>query len=140
MGDIDMNTGVNGEANDGPGMRPGIIVGGGIFLALGATMLLSTTGAVDVPIGRLIGPAVLITLGVLTLVEKGGFACGYRPRTVDGRRRPHRGRGGISGLWLIGLGAWMLISQMHLWGFTFQTSWPLIVILSGIMLLVRGIR
>jgi len=134
------DTDVNGDLHATSGIRPGIIAGGGIILALGATMLLSTSGAVDVPVGRLIGPAVLITLGVLTLTQKGGLVCGYRPRAADGRRRPHRARGGASGVWLIGLGAWMLISQMHLWGFTFATSWPLVIILSGIMMLIRGIR
>jgi hypothetical protein len=139
VGEIDTQSERNGEVNGAPGMRPGVIAGGGILLALGATMLLGTTGAVDVPIGRVIGPAVLIFLGVVTMTDKGGIFCG--DRRPGGRRRSHGvGGRGASGLWLIGIGVWMLISQMHLWGFTYATSWPLIVILSGIVLLGRGIR
>jgi hypothetical protein len=121
----------------GARIRPGVVVGGSILLVLGATMLLSTSGAVDVRIGQLIGPIMLITLGVLTVTGSGGIPWGHCRRAA---RRPYRVRGGASGLWLIGLGIWMLISQMHLWGFTYATSWPLILILSGVMLLVRGIR
>jgi hypothetical protein len=34
----------------------------------------------------------------------------------------------------------MLASQTHLFGLTFGTSWPLLVILTGIMIVIRGIR
>ena len=137
MSDIDVNDELNGGLDGGAGLRPGVIAGGSMLLVLGATMLLSTSGAVDVPVGQVIGPAMLITLGVLALTGKGGIPWGYRRRAP---RRPYRARGAASGLWLIGLGLWMLISQMHLWGFTYATSWPLILILSGVMLLLRGIR
>jgi hypothetical protein len=50
-------------------------------------------------------------------------------------------RGGMtSGIWLIGLGVWMLVSQIHLWGLDYHNSWPLVVILSGVVMLMRGIR
>ena len=118
MTDIDLE-------KDGRGVRPGVIAGGAILLALGGAMLLSTSGAIDVPVGRLIGPFALIALGTMALVEKGGLC---------------RRGGGTGGLWLIGIGAWMLISQTHLWGLTFATSWPLFLILSGVGMLVRGLR
>jgi hypothetical protein len=34
----------------------------------------------------------------------------------------------------------MLISQMHLFGLTYGTSWPLFIILMGLMLVIRGWR
>jgi len=35
---------------------------------------------------------------------------------------------------------WMMVSQMHLFGLSFNNSWPLFIILSGIMMVVRGAR
>jgi hypothetical protein len=124
------------------GIRPGAIAGGAILLVVGATLLLDQSGVISASFGQLIGPFVLITLGALTMVEKGGVVFAYRGRPVDGlRRTAHRRRGGsLAGLWLMGLGLWMLVSQIHLWGLDFHNSWPLIVILSGVIVLVRGIR
>ena len=44
------------------------------------------------------------------------------------------------GLWLIGIGAWMIVSQNHLWGLSFETSWPLFLVFMGLMVVVRGWR
>jgi hypothetical protein len=135
-----MDTDLQHDGNGG--MRPGAIAAGAIMLVLGGTMLLDTTGFVDVPIGRLIGPFVLITLGSLMIVEKGGVVYGFRECTADGGRRMRtRQRGGITGgLWLIGVGVWLLISQTHLFGLDFHNSWPLFIILGGVMMLIRGVR
>jgi hypothetical protein len=40
----------------------------------------------------------------------------------------------------MGIGAWMLVSQMHLFGLTYATSWPLFIILMGLMIMIRGTR
>lgn len=111
-------------------MRPGPIVAGALLLVVGAGMLLDTTGLADIRMGRLIAPLVLISIGVSSLLSEGhkGAVCG-------GRRRDSLG-----GLWMIGLGAWLMASQTHLFGLTFGTSWPLLVILAGIMIVIRGIR
>ena len=110
--------------------RPGPIVAGTLLLVVGAGMLLDTTGLADIRMGRLIAPLVLISIGVTSLLSGGhkGSACG-------GRRRDSLG-----GLWTIGFGAWLLVSQTQLFGLTFATSWPLLVILTGIMIVIRGIR
>lgn len=111
-------------------MRPGPIVAGALLLAVGAGLLLDTTGLANIRMGRLIAPLVLISIGVTTLLSDGdkGGACG-------GKRRDSLG-----GLWMIGLGAWLMASQTHLFGLTFGTSWPLLVILTGVMIVIRGIR
>ena len=78
----------------------------------------------------------------LILVEKGTFVCGRRERTADGvaiTRRRHGG-GLTGGLWLIGVGCWMLVSQVHLFGLDYSNSWPLFIILSGIIMLIKGLR
>src|SRR5262245_9690557 len=115
------------------GLRPGVIAGGAILLVVGGTMFLDRTGMADVPIGRMIGPAFLILVGMAMLVERGKVFCGARKTLPDGTsRRPSRRRDvHTGGLWLLGVGSWMLISQLHLFGLDYHTSWPLLIILSG---------
>jgi hypothetical protein len=119
-----------------PAMRPGPIVGGVLLLVLGGGMLLDTTGIADIRMGRLIAPLVLISIGVSSLLSA-SIPDGEDER--QGRRRRRR-RDSLGGLWLVGIGAWMLASQTHVFGLTFGTSWPLLVILTGIMIVIRGIR
>ncbi len=129
----------NEDLSDGR-MRPGVLVGGTLLIAIGGLLLLDTSGLFDVPLHRLIGPIALITLGTLMMVGKGGFAIGYRG-DADGRAARARMRGGtIGGLWLIGIGVWMLLSQTHAFGLDFHNSWPLFIILSGLIMLVKALR
>jgi len=122
--------------------RPGVVAAGGILLAVGVAMLLDSTGAIDVRMGHLSAPLVLIALGVGMMLDKGGVVYGRRTRSEDGQMRMRtRTRGGASGgFWLIGIGVWMLVSQMHLFGLNFNNSWPLFIVLSGVMMVIRGAR
>ena len=67
-----------------------------------------------------------------------------RDRAAARRRRDgrvaRRGGGGTGGLWLICIGSWMLISQSHLFGLTFNTSWPIVIIMAGVIIVIRGMR
>jgi len=124
------------------GVRPGPLAGGFILLTLGVAMFLDTTGMVDLPLGRLIAPLVLIALGTAMLVERGGVIVGRRERGPDGqvvmKTRQHGSPFG--GVWLIGVGAWMIASQMHVFGLNYGNSWPLLIVLAGIMMILRGGR
>ena len=111
-------------------LRPGPIVAGALLLVVGAGLLLDTTGLADIRMGRLIAPLVLISIGVTSLLSDGHNGAGCRRRRRDS----------LSGLWTIGFGVWLMVSQTHLFGLTFNTSWPLLVILTGIMIVIRGIR
>jgi len=137
-----MDTDIQPHDHRAPGLRPGAIVAGTIMLVLGGTMLLDTTGIAHVPVGRLIGPFVLIAIGTLMIVEKGAVVYGYRERTADGgpRMRLRRRGGSTGGVWLIGIGAWMLVSQTHLFGLDYHSSWPLLLIISGVMMVLKGWR
>jgi LiaI-LiaF-like transmembrane region len=131
----------NGQDSNG-GLRPGAIVGGAFLLVLGGAMFLERSGFAGISAGHIIGPACLIILGMLTLIGDGGFVYGRRERLPDGATRMKlRKRGGLTGgLWLVGVGCWMLVSQLHLFGLDYHTSWPLLIILSGTIMLVRGVR
>ena len=123
-------------------MRPGPIVGGAVLLVLGLSMLLDNHGLGFLSLRHAIGPVCLIVLGSLMLAENGGLVYGRRERLADGTSRMHlRKRGGLTGgLWLVGVGCWMLVSQLHVFGLDYGTSWPLLIILSGTIMLVRGVR
>ena len=121
-------------------VRPGALVAGGILLAIGVAMLIDPTGSLSIHPGRLIGPFVLIGIGAS--IVAGRHAC----CAADGRNWTHRQRharrqgSSTAGLWLIGLGCWMLVSQTHLFGLTFATSWPLLLIFMGLLIATRGLR
>ena len=121
-------------------VRPGAIAAGLLLAGLGVAMFLDTTDVFRVNVGRLIAPMVLIAIGSGIVLDGSGVACGRRVDD-DGRGgRVRRRRGSIGGIWLIGLGCWMLVSQTHLFGLSYNTSWPLIIILAGIMIVLRGWR
>jgi hypothetical protein len=130
------------ETQDRPArsFRPGAVVGGLVLLALGAGLLLERSGALQVH--HVVAPFVLIVLGAVITFERGAFVYSVPVRDDDGevrfRTRQRRGRGG--GLWLIVMGVWLLIAQNHLWGFTFETSWPLFIIFMGVTMVIRGWR
>jgi Domain of unknown function (DUF5668) len=130
------------QSEDASGLRTGPIVVGAILLALGTAMLLNSTGVIDVHLGRFIGPLVLIAIGSSIVLGQHGLVIDSRESTADGdrRRRRRRRRGSTGGIYLIGLGIWLLVSQNHVFGLTFATSWPLLIILSGFMIVIRGMR
>src|SRR5262245_28635985 len=126
------------------GIQPGAIIGGAFLLVVGGTLFVERTGIIDITLARIIGPACLIILGTLLLLGQGGFVVQYgrRERLPDGTVRGSvRKRGALGGgLWLTGVGCWMLASQLHLFGLDYGTSWPLLIVLAGTIMLVKGVR
>lgn len=122
-----------------PHVRTGTVIAGSVLLAVGIGMLLDTTGLIDVNAGRLIGPFVLIAIG--TSMLPGGRSCrGEETEVVPDRLRQRRRQGWLGGVWLIGLGCWLLVSQTHLFGLDFGNSWPLLLMLMGAIVTIRGWR
>lgn len=128
------------QNQDGRGFRPGAITGGLIILVVGAAMFLDTTGAVDIHFGRLIGPLVLITIGASMTLDRSAFVCDSRRFRRDGETRLRRRGSPTTGVWLIGVGVWMLVSQNGLFGLHFHNSWPLLVVFGGIIMVIRGLK
>ena len=61
-------------------------------------------------------------------------------RLMTSHPQPHK-RAGIrrSGVWLIIIGVWAFVSDSHLFGLTFGTSWPLLVMGSGALLVWKAL-
>lgn len=132
---------MNASVESPQSFRPGAVIGGLILLALGAALLLDTTGTFQIQSGHLIAPLVLIVMGAAMTFGGSAFVCTRPERDEDGGRvRVRRHRTSTGGLWLIWIAVWMIVSQNHLWGLTFATSWPLFLVVMGIAMVIRGWR
>jgi hypothetical protein len=122
--------------------RPGAIAAGVILLVVGAAMFLGARSGLDVRFGRLIGPLALIAIGASMVLERSALVIGQRERKLDRRqyRRLRRGGGAATGVWMICIGCWMAVVQSHIFGLTYHNSWPLLIVLSGIFMVIRGFK
>ena len=97
--------------------------------------------------GGLFAGILLIAVGTLFLLDRLGYADfhyaihDYWPmvlvalgisRFVDRRRA-------WSGIWLIVVGLWLQATSMHWYGLTFNSSWPLLLIAAGSVLVLRAL-
>ena len=106
-----------------PGAQ-GRIVLGVVAIALGLMLLLDRTGFVSMHMSLRLWPFALLALGLA--------------RLTDPSRQGHACACGASGLWLLFIGAWGLVSEFRLFGFDYQTSWPLLMIAAGLMIVWRS--
>jgi hypothetical protein len=114
------------ELNPIPARPPhaGQIAVGMAVLAMGLLLLADRYVQPDVPLMRSWWPLVLIVLGASRA------ACARSSRDGDLR----------SGTWFVMIGIWALASERHLFGLTFGTSWPLLLIGSGVMMVWRALE
>ncbi len=101
-------------------MRVGSMLVGLVLMGAGTALLLDRLALADVGGLARYWPVIVIAMGVAKLIDA---------RTL-------RGRG--SGLWLVGLGCWMLVSSLGLFGFGWHNSWPLLIILVGLSVVLRS--
>ena len=105
-----------------PRLTPQVVIGL-MIIAAGVIFTLDNLGIIYAPDYLIYWPIVLVIVGAIK---------------IWGARRD--GHGWFGGLVFLGIGSWMLVSQTHLFGLNFGNSWPLIVILAGLMIVIRGIR
>jgi cell wall-active antibiotic response 4TMS protein YvqF len=118
-----METVMNTEMH-APRRNNGRILAGIAVILAGLTMLADRMGSWDLHLSGRYWPLILVTLGVLKLSDR------TRP---DGSQRSAR-----SGVWLLFVGAWGLVSEFHLFGFDFENSWPLLIIGAGALIVWRA--
>jgi hypothetical protein len=109
------------------GRNTGQILVGVIVLAAGAMLLAQRYFEPHVPLMRSWWPLLLVLMGAIRIV------------TADSNSHCRSGRV-RSGVWLIMIGAWAFVSDSHLFGFSYATSWPLLVIGSGVMIVWRSVE
>jgi hypothetical protein len=71
-------------------------------------------------------PVFVMLFGVFRLID---------PGTTGGRQRSRR-----FGAWLVSVGLWGLISELRLFGFDYSTSWPLLIIFAGAVIVWRALE
>ncbi|MEO6239199.1 MAG: hypothetical protein ABIQ52_19570 [Vicinamibacterales bacterium] len=117
-----------------PALSPGPVIAGVLLLLAGTAMYFDAARISDIRDGRLIGAVVLITMGAGLVSCRGGGA------DLDPRAQVRRRGMSIGGIWLMGVGTWILVSQLQLFGLDFHTSWPLLVVLGGVIIVIRGLK
>jgi hypothetical protein len=109
-----------------PRVNNGRILAGIAVILAGLAMLADRTGFGGLHLSGRYWPLILIALGVLRLSD--------RPGTEGARRSVG------SGLWLVYIGLWGLVSEFHLFGFDYRNSWPLLVVGAGVRIVWRALE
>jgi hypothetical protein len=106
------------------GSDSGRVIVGLVIVALGTALLIERTGLADIhlDLGRY-WPFILIVMGLA--------------RFADPPRRAGRGSRWSGGR-LLWIGLWGLVSEFHVLGLDYATSWPLLVIGAGIGVVWRA--
>ena len=102
---------------------PNRIIWGAFIIAIGLILLADRTGLVGWRYAGSFWPLLLIAIGTLKFVQPLGA---------------HRGRSQRSGGFLIFIGAWGLLNELHLGGLDYENSWPILVIGSGVSIVWRA--
>jgi hypothetical protein len=95
---------------------------GVVLIVIGAATLVERLQIVDLDSRH--WPFVLLAIGVVRLLDPP--RSGQVPRSL----RP--------GMWLILIGSWGLVSELGLFGLGYRTSWPLLVVFAGLMVVWRS--
>ena len=122
MGDVTyreaMDTGAPAREREIGERRLDHILVGAAFIVVGMAVLADNADWLHLSVAARIGPFVLLGLGFVYLAV---------PGVVNGQRRSRR-----TAIWLLGIGAWGLVSEFRLLGLNYATSWPLLIITAGI--------
>ena len=95
--------------------------------------------------GRLTGGIIMITIGVLFLLSKldipelGQVVRRYWPMIVVlfGVSRMFTRETVWNGMWLVAVGSWLQVCRLRMFGLTYSTAWPLLLIALGAGMIAR---
>jgi len=96
----------------------GALITGLVLIGVGAIFLLDRLDIADLHyIIRRFWPMILVVIGLAHLLNRHLWG----------------------GLWFIAFGAWMQIAHLRLFGVTFASSWPLLLIVFGAGIIARAL-
>src|SRR4051812_31852645 len=102
-----------------------VVVGLAIML-LGAGFLFDRMDGWHVHVSRHLWPIFPLFLGL--------------GRLLDAPRKRRRGRAIRGGMWMIYIGVWGFISEFHVFGLDYGTSWPLLIVGAGLNMVWRSLE
>jgi hypothetical protein len=96
--------------------------------------------------GAIFAGVMLIAVGTMFLLDRFGIAdfhfliSRYWPLIIVGLGLSKVLHGNVwGGLWMVTIGGWLQISRLHLFGLTYGTSWPLLLIALGAGMVARTV-
>ena len=124
MGSADADTTMDDKKEQLRPVHPGRVGAGAILLAMGIVMLLDRTEWLGGYAWRAFPGFILVALGLTGMI---------------GNWRACEGKQGspFTGLWLILVGCWLIANSLRVFGLTYQTSWPLLIVAAGTLIVVR---
>jgi hypothetical protein len=121
-----MDTNTPQPQPEAPRANMGRVAAGAVIMTMGLIMLADHSEL----LGRTLWPAfpgfILIAFGLVNLAGAS--------RDCSGRRQSP-----LNGVWLIFIGSWLSMNFLHLFGFNWVNSWPLVVIAGGIMIVLKEV-
>ena len=113
--------------NEQPGgSNGGRVLVGVLIIAAGLVLLADQIGLSGIHLSGRVWPVFLIGFGLVRLIA---------PADRGGRPRSRRG-----GAWFIYLGLWFFVNELHLLGFDYHNSWPLLIVGAGIGMVWRALE
>ena len=104
----------------------GRVLFGMFLMAAGGLMLVDRLNLAEIHLTSRLWPLFPLALGLVRLIDP--------PVRPDGRVCSRR-----SGMWLVLLGCWGLANEFQVYGFTYQNSWPLLIVLAGLNMVWRSV-
>ncbi len=114
------------DNNDEPQeAHKGRVFAGLIIIAAGVMLLAERIGISGIHLSGRYWPLLLMAFGFVRLFDP--------PTRRNGRRRSR-----WTGMWFIYLGLWGFVSEFHLLGLDYNSSWPLLIVGAGIGMVWRS--
>ena len=104
----------------------GRVLVGGLIIVVGLGLMADQIGLSGIHLSARYWPLFLIGFGLLRLIAPAD-RCG----------RPGSRRGGA---WFMYLGLWFFVNELHLFGFDYHNSWPLLIVGAGIGMVWRAVE